>query len=96
MGGGSKGGGSKGGGSKGLGPKPRRRGCSTSANSISGQFDRRRPRLPKAGDAFTNTVTPRLRVSTGFHVKHHRPKAGNASPEGLLKVERRVFRCLGV
>ena len=29
-------------------------------------------------------------------MKHRRPKAGDASPEGLLKVERRVFRCLGV
>ena len=39
---------------------------------------------------------PAFRVSTGFHVKHRRPKAGDASPEGLLKVERREFRCLGV
>ena len=29
-------------------------------------------------------------------MKHRRPKAGDASPEGLLKVERREFRCLGV
>ena len=35
------------------------------------------------------------RRQTGLHVKHRRPKAGDASLEGLLKVERRVFRCLG-
>ena len=46
---------------------------------------------------FTETrLVPAFRVSTGFHVKHHQPKAGNASPERLLKVERREFKCLGV
>ena len=28
-------------------------------------------------------------------MKHRRPSAGDASHEGLLKVERREFRCLG-
>ena len=34
-------------------------------------------------------LCPAFRVSTGLHVKHRRPKAGDASPEGLLKVEKR-------
>ena len=29
-------------------------------------------------------------------MEHRRPKAGDAPHEGLLKVERREFRCLGV
>ena len=54
-------------------------------------------RRPKAGDAFTQTrLMPAFRDSTGFHVKYRRLKAGCASPEGLLTVERRVLRCLGV
>ena len=45
--------------------------------------------------AFTQTrLMPAFRVSTGLHVKHRRPSAGDASHEGLLKVERREFRCL--
>ena len=28
-------------------------------------------------------------------MEHRRPKAGDAPHEGLLKVERREFRCLG-
>ena len=39
---------------------------------------------------------PAFRVSTGLHVEHRRPKAGDGSHEGLLKVERRGFRVLGV
>ena len=39
---------------------------------------------------------PAVRVSAGLRVEHRRPKAGDAPHEGLLKVERRVFRCLGV
>ena len=47
--------------------------------------------------AFTQTrLMPAFRVSTGLHVEHRRPKAGDAPHEGLLKVERREFRCLGV
>ena len=49
--------------------------------------------MPKAGDAFTETrLMPAFRVSTGLHVEHRQPKAGDAPPEGLLKVERRGFR----
>ena len=36
-----------------------------------------------------------FRFSTGLHVEHRRPKASGAPREGLLKVERREFRCLG-
>ena len=32
-----------------------------------------------------------FQVSTGLHVEHRRPKAGDAPHEGLLKVERRGF-----
>ena len=35
---------------------------------------------------------PAFRVSTGLHVEHRQPKAGDAPHEGLLKVERREFR----
>ena len=42
-----------------------------------------------------NTRLMPARVSTGFHVKAS-PAEGRASPEGLLKVERLEFRCLGV
>ena len=38
---------------------------------------------------------PAFRVSTGLHVEHRRPKAGDAPHEGLLKVERREFRFKG-
>ena len=49
-----------------------------------------------ASDAFTHTrLMPAFRVSTGLHVEHRRPKR-DASHEGLLKVERREFRCLGL
>ena len=40
-------------------------------------------------------LCPPFRVSTGLHVEHRLPKAGDAPHEGLLKVERRDFRCLG-
>ena len=50
----------------------------------------------KAGDAFTQTwLMPAFRVSTGLHVEHRRPLAGDAPHEGLLKVERRELWCLG-
>ena len=51
----------------------------------------------KAGDAFARTrLMSAFRVSTGLHVEHRRPKAGDAPHEGLLlKVERREFRGLG-
>ena len=35
-------------------------------------------------------------VSTDVHVEHRQPKAGDAPHGGLLKVDRRGFRCLGV
>ena len=41
-------------------------------------------------------LCPAFRVQQAFMWSNRRPKAGDASPEGLLKVERRVFRCLGV
>ena len=48
----------------------------------------------------TNTAYARLsgfnRLSCEASPAKGRPKAGDASPEGLLKVERREFRCLGV
>ena len=48
------------------------------------------------GDAFTQTrLIYAFRVSTGLHVEHRRPKAGDAPHEGLLKVEKRGFRGLG-
>ena len=51
---------------------------------------------PKAGDALhKHGLMPASRVSTGLHVEHRR-KAGDASHEGLLKVERREFRCFRV
>ena len=53
--------------------------------------------VKKAGDAFTQArLMSAFRVSTGLHVEHRRPKAGDAPHEGLLKVERRGFRGLGV
>ena len=51
----------------------------------------RRPATPSQ-----TRLMPAFRVSTGLHVKYRRPKAGDASNEGLLKVEKREFRCLGV
>ena len=49
-----------------------------------------------AGDASTQTrLVSAFRVSTGLHVEHRRPKAGDAPHEGLLQVERRGFRGLG-
>ena len=53
--------------------------------------------LNMVGDAFTETLLmPAFRVSTGLHVEHRRPKSGDAPHEGLLKVERRGFRCSGL
>ena len=43
-----------------------------------------------------NSLCQAFRVSTGLHVEHRRPMAGDAPHEGLLKVERRGFKCLGV
>ena len=40
----------------------------------------------------TTRLMPAFRVSTGLHVEHRRPSAGDAPHEGLLKVERRGFR----
>ena len=49
------------------------------------------------GVAFTETrLMPVFRVSTGLHVEHRRPKAGDASHQGLLKVERRGFKVKGL
>ena len=53
----------------------------------------------KVSDTFTQTRILPVRVSTGFHVEHRRPKAGDAPHEGALKVERRdfeVFRVKGL
>ena len=43
-----------------------------------------------------NTAYARLLGSAGLHVQHRPPKGGDAPHEGLLKVERREFRCSGV
>ena len=41
-----------------------------------------------SGDAFTQTrLMSAFWVSTGFHVEHRRPKAGDAPHEGLLKLK---------
>ena len=52
----------------------------------------RRPATPSHKHSL---LMPTFGVSTGLHVEHRRPKAGDAPHEGLLKVERREFRCLG-
>ena len=66
------------------------------ARSSNNRSKRASKARPKACDAFTETrLVPAFPVSTGLHVEHRRPKAGDAPHEGLLKVERREFRCLG-
>ena len=51
----------------------------------------------KVSDTFTQTrLLPAFRVSTGLHVEHRRPKAGDAPHEGVLKVERREFKVFRV
>ena len=51
----------------------------------------------KVSDTFTQTrILPAFRVSTGLHVEHRRPKAGDAPHEGALKVERREFKVFRV
>ena len=51
----------------------------------------------EAGDAFTQTrLMSAFRVSTGLHVEHRLPKAGDAPHEGLLKSKGGGFRRFGV
>ena len=56
-----------------------------------GKMKKGREKETRAGQSIQSA----FRVSTGLHVEHRRPKASDAPHEGLLKVERQEFRCLG-